>query len=101
MAEAIFASENVKELAPGETPGLTALALAVCARLMKNFLVRDGPGDAGDRNCKQKQLHGLRSKPSVERRHEQVRMRKSDRLLAEHPDNRHRADGPSRLEAVF
>jgi hypothetical protein len=58
VTQAILTSKHVKELAPCGVAG-ACLLLAVVARLTKDFLVRDGPGDAGSRNRKHEKPDNL------------------------------------------
>ncbi len=59
MAKTIFAGKEIKKLPTGNITGLTLL-LAVIPRLAKNFLMRDGPGDACNGNGKQEQPDDLK-----------------------------------------
>lgn len=65
MAEAIFAREKVEEFPARQAIGLFGLLLAVIARLAKNILVGDRPGDARDRYRQNQQPSELKS----DRRH--------------------------------
>ena len=59
MAEAVFAREDEKELAPKRIAVVPALLNAVVARLAKHFFVRYRPGDASNRNRQQEQPGNL------------------------------------------
>ena len=59
MAEAIFAGEQVKEFASWQAGRVLRLFLAVVAGLAKNFLVGNGPRDAGDGYRQDKQPRKL------------------------------------------
>ena len=61
MAEAIFAGEQVKEFALGQTGCLLGLLLAIVARLTKDFLVSNRPGDARDGDRQDEQPHKLKA----------------------------------------
>src|SRR5437868_13022034 len=54
MAETEFAGEEEKELPAGRVGMALGLADAVLARLAENVLVRDRPGDTGDRQRQRK-----------------------------------------------
>ena len=58
-AETEFAGEEEKELSAGRVGMALTLADAVLAWLAENVLVRDRPGDAGDRQRQSKQPHEL------------------------------------------
>ena len=47
MAETIFAGSDIEKLAARQASGKLGFTLAIFARLAKNFLVGDGPGNAG------------------------------------------------------
>ncbi len=59
VAEAVFAGEQIKKLADKYMPGLLAAARAKVARLAEDFLMRDGPANARDRERNQQQLNDL------------------------------------------
>jgi len=61
MAEAIFAGEQVKKFASGQTACLPRLLLAIVARLTKDFLMSNRPGDAGDGDRQDEQPHKLKA----------------------------------------
>src|SRR6185503_13406995 len=50
MAEAVFAGEEIEELAFGDRFSVPAARHAVLARLPENLLVGDGPGDTRNRD---------------------------------------------------
>ena len=66
MAEAILACENVEQLPPDDSAAMRALLLAVLAEFAEDFLVSNGPGNAGNWNRQdeqprylKRQCHGL------------------------------------------
>src|SRR5579862_1348447 len=59
MAEAIFAGEQVKELASHNASRLAAFSLTILPGFAKYFFVGYSPCDAGNRNCQQKKPHDL------------------------------------------
>jgi hypothetical protein len=61
MAEAIFAGEQVEKFASGQTVCLLGLLLAIVARLTKDFLMSNRPGDAGDGDRQDEQPHKLKA----------------------------------------
>jgi hypothetical protein len=50
MAEAVFTGEEIEEFSLQERGRLLAAPLAILAGLTEDFFVRDGPGNAGDRD---------------------------------------------------
>jgi hypothetical protein len=56
MAKAVFAGEQIEKLSFVPTPAVLAATDAVITRLAKNFLVGDGPADAGYGNGQDKQF---------------------------------------------
>jgi hypothetical protein len=54
MAQAVFAGEEVKELALEECATILAHLHAEIARFLKNLFMSDGPGDASNRNGEHK-----------------------------------------------
>lgn len=59
MAEAEFAGKQKKELTAGGVGMALALADAIFAGLAKDFFMRHGPGDAGNRERKRKKPYEL------------------------------------------
>jgi len=59
MAEAIFASEQVKELPLCECAGTLGLLLTIVARLSKYFLMRNCPGNTSHRDGQDEQASKL------------------------------------------
>jgi len=59
VAEAVFAGEQIEELALHQMRSLLAASYAEIARFAEDFFVRDRPTYAGNRNCDQQQLDDL------------------------------------------
>ena len=59
MAEAVFASENIKGFALQDTGAILAAGLAVLPQFPKDFFVGNRPRDAGHGNGEQKQKQQL------------------------------------------
>jgi hypothetical protein len=67
MTEAILAGEQVKELPLINLLAVLAPVLAELARLSKNLLMRNCPGDAGDGESKQQEKGELMRKRLIEK----------------------------------
>ena len=61
MAEAIFASKEIKEFTARKRDCAFRLFLAIVARLAKYFFMSYGPCDTGDRNGQNKQPRKLKA----------------------------------------
>ena len=59
MAKAVFTGKEVEEFSFVPAPAALTAADAVIARLAKDFFVRDGPANAGDRDGQHKQFQQL------------------------------------------
>ncbi len=59
VAEAVLAGEQVEEFADEHMPSLLTAARAKFARLTEDFLMRDSPANARDRERNQQQLNDL------------------------------------------
>jgi hypothetical protein len=73
MAEAILASEQVEKLPQVELPAVLASVLAEFARLPKDLLVCNGPGNAGDSEPKKEEKSELMRKRLAEKARLHVR----------------------------
>lgn len=62
MAEAVLACEEIKEFARDESVAVLALIPAPFPRLTEDFLVRDGPSDAGHRQGQDEEIGKLGGK---------------------------------------
>jgi hypothetical protein len=70
VAEAVLTSEQVKELARDQRAAVPAAPFAELARLAEDFLMRDRPGDTGDRNGEHEEPDNLLPQMGAVRGHE-------------------------------
>ena len=69
VAETVFAGEQIKKFAPGESACLAGLPLTIFSRFTKDFFVGDGPGNAGDGNGQHEEPDQLDSERDGESGH--------------------------------